>query len=782
MSFPGPINATWLLEDGAAAVTTSRAGEVEAAARVFDCGAATLFDGFLIFDVTAIDTSGDQVYGLKLQACASEDFASGVIDLIAPALNMAGEGDQAVVVTNQVVDTTYRYLRLWIEVGGTSPSITLSAWLSHKDSLDDYSLAQLTGLMAVAATRFSNASQEFRAWAGGVVDGGPNGDGEYPLSDGFGNTFLVPCPARIAASAGISYPAVAALTARTTPYAAEASGPEVILAEPSIEALRRSRLFLHASRRTQDLQELVVGSESLGNYFIQVLNNDSGISYRAALNAVLNRTAGIIDPTLPPYNCKFDATFTRRVACGNGDTVIVFEEPVGDRAKVGHHLQLSNAWGFGPGSTTITEIIDNYRVRIADAPTNDFETNDCLFGTDDTAGLQAALYEARARSTYTYGKVVWLPSAMGLTGALKYYPRSGLYGKGVRQSTLIRKDDGALAPAWFEYWQEFGDSGIANEAHPEFVATQPAPLLRASSMYADFPAIGDMAIHGAKFCQQLGYAGITMHSHLFGTPGPMLPQVDSYPMFSRMHIVEAGWNGWEHTGSHSGSMFAIEIIGSAGVGLHMAGFDANITNILVIGSTGPGMMFLGQGVNNNLLNVKLSFNGVGLSWLYGEKALTNLVVDGSGNNITNMRVQESLGSSVWVGGNGNQFADVTIDDTGCIVPEHQPWNTGSLPLVRAAIMLDGATDNRFNDIVFGGAVHYPDNFATHAVFCRNNPMANSGRIVSKGFPKFDDAQYYDNGETTGAYVPRAVSTDDAGGIDASNRLTVDEELLSFYYP
>lgn len=41
---------------------------------------------------------------------------------------------------------------------------------------------------------------EFKDWAGGVVGGGPNNDGDYPLTDFTGNVHLVPCPAKIAAT------------------------------------------------------------------------------------------------------------------------------------------------------------------------------------------------------------------------------------------------------------------------------------------------------------------------------------------------------------------------------------------------------------------------------------------------------------------------------------------------------------------------------------------------------------------------------------------------------
>ncbi|MFN3517945.1 MAG: hypothetical protein ACK4YT_00710 [Sphingomonas sp.] len=41
------------------------------------------------------------------------------------------------------------------------------------------------------------------AWSNGAIDGGPNGDGRYPLPNGLGTTTLVPSPARSAFDASL---------------------------------------------------------------------------------------------------------------------------------------------------------------------------------------------------------------------------------------------------------------------------------------------------------------------------------------------------------------------------------------------------------------------------------------------------------------------------------------------------------------------------------------------------------------------------------------------------
>lgn len=45
---------------------------------------------------------------------------------------------------------------------------------------------------------------EYKDWVGGTVDGGPGLDGDYPLTDFTDNTYLVPCPAKIAATVALT--------------------------------------------------------------------------------------------------------------------------------------------------------------------------------------------------------------------------------------------------------------------------------------------------------------------------------------------------------------------------------------------------------------------------------------------------------------------------------------------------------------------------------------------------------------------------------------------------
>lgn len=127
-----------LLKD-AGAITADAAAQVSSAAKILDLGAARV-DARVIVDVSAIDVaSGDESYLLRAQFSNSATFASGVIG--GPILQLGdssvliGESADSVVgryelaVTNQINGTTYRYMRMYTDVGGTTPSINYTAFL-----------------------------------------------------------------------------------------------------------------------------------------------------------------------------------------------------------------------------------------------------------------------------------------------------------------------------------------------------------------------------------------------------------------------------------------------------------------------------------------------------------------------------------------------------------------------------------------------------------------------------------------------------------------------------
>lgn len=111
------------------------------------------YDGYLNLDISAMDlSSGDETYKLLLlgsndqawgngnvEMLAARDFAAAtagrLLGTICPAsysVPMTGRSATKFVIpfTNFMGAYIFRYLQLYALIGGTTPSITLSAWIS----------------------------------------------------------------------------------------------------------------------------------------------------------------------------------------------------------------------------------------------------------------------------------------------------------------------------------------------------------------------------------------------------------------------------------------------------------------------------------------------------------------------------------------------------------------------------------------------------------------------------------------------------------------------------
>lgn len=62
--------------------------------------------------------------------------------------------------------------------------------------------AQLQQQISELLAAWNEREAQFRAWLAGTPNGGPNGDGKYPLTDASGVTQLVDCPAKLADTVG----------------------------------------------------------------------------------------------------------------------------------------------------------------------------------------------------------------------------------------------------------------------------------------------------------------------------------------------------------------------------------------------------------------------------------------------------------------------------------------------------------------------------------------------------------------------------------------------------
>lgn len=97
--------------------------------------------------------------------------------------------------------------------------------------------AQITDLI----TKWGIREDQMHDWLGGTVDGGPNNDGKYPLTDAGGTTYLVECPALLADNVtGPTALAEAAKVAAETARDAAVSAQTAVAADASSAATSRA--------------------------------------------------------------------------------------------------------------------------------------------------------------------------------------------------------------------------------------------------------------------------------------------------------------------------------------------------------------------------------------------------------------------------------------------------------------------------------------------------------------------------------------------------------------
>ncbi|MHA7900773.1 MAG: hypothetical protein ACX94B_12990 [Henriciella sp.] len=124
----------------AGAVTADGAAEVDGSAKIVDLGSETAaFSGVMICDVSAIKISAnDELYTLIVQGGDADDFSGAIENLAELSLGATevrpGGADDSTVgryeipFINEQDGTKYRYLRVYVDVAGTSPSINFTAF------------------------------------------------------------------------------------------------------------------------------------------------------------------------------------------------------------------------------------------------------------------------------------------------------------------------------------------------------------------------------------------------------------------------------------------------------------------------------------------------------------------------------------------------------------------------------------------------------------------------------------------------------------------------------
>jgi hypothetical protein len=133
-------DAATLIRAAAAALTATETG-----ALILDVGNG-LQDADLVVDITAIDTvTGDESYAFILEGSPDAAFGTAANIKVMAELRIGGAtgvapngaadtvGRFIIPFRNERNGVTYRYLRLYTAIAGTTPSVTFSAFVA-KDS------------------------------------------------------------------------------------------------------------------------------------------------------------------------------------------------------------------------------------------------------------------------------------------------------------------------------------------------------------------------------------------------------------------------------------------------------------------------------------------------------------------------------------------------------------------------------------------------------------------------------------------------------------------------
>lgn len=834
MAYPGPIASSYMLEDGGAAITSARAGKVGGNDRVYDFGADVTFNGFLILHVNALTTGSGRSYAVKGQVCASSGFSSGVIDIqpFTIAAMPAGDGEVAVIISNKVVDTKYRYGRFWLEPTGAGASITLSAWLLPASALETLSTPNLAAMMGLVAERFNQATSSFRNWSGGSSTGGPGSDGLYPLPDAAGNVQLIPCPAKLIESiggAGLSMASINDLPTATESDVTVANPEPIVIGivgPTGSRTLKKFSTYLINARKTKDMEPLttLLSEELLPSY-----NASTGLERKIAVGELMRQTMGMVNPL--HYGVKHDCRATGSqtgFSYESGDNLIECVDPIFYPACVGQYIQVGGALGGGTaGKGTITQYIDAYHVRTSFICTATNTRQFGNFGTLNTMAMQNAINACfNPAGPYIYGGILMLPSGMILTGALYYLPRMGIAGNGTRQSRLVRYDDTFMTtPGAFPRWDGDMDPFPITKYHdntyyyPIYPNAYIAPHYAGSyvpdiaptlcnrmgvdrwgdtwgpsdsaggpaeigyKVDSDLNVFNNFSLDGSRYCATRFLPGFEFRGGLFSLhDGQVLPPYNQVDPYLRMRDMEFSLHAGIPMRTFGQCSGLITNIGSYENNLcgylHQA-FDCNISGGYFMGNNGPGIV--ADGTNTNWTTMKISYNGDGsLDWYWGgSESRSNLYIPGIGHNWNNFRAQESYGANVFVKGRGNDFTGCHLDDTGCIYPyhianNHAPTIAANMNWLAPGILIGpDADDLRMNDVGMGGLVHVGVNYATHAVFWLNNSGDMAARTSGRMFKK-NVSGWYNPGHAsyTGDRAPNEWNAQ--GGVaPATANLTLD---------
>jgi hypothetical protein len=649
----------------------------------------------------------------------------------------------------------------------------------------DQLLDKVTALLG----RRDLSQAEFAAWFGGAADGGPAGDGLFPLTDSTGFTRMVPSPARqMTFGGGLTQAGVADLPVGA---AGDIDGTVQILATGKAGAApKRFSPFMFAARRTIDIDPI---PNSEYAEYLSCLSS-TGLERKIAVNALTRAFGDVIDPTRPPYNVKFDAQKIMGVTITQGSNVIYAENVVSAGSNAGRFTQadigklavVSNYSSDNGVEGYIGQVdADGKRCRLftslsfntplnASNGTRAYEQ--IIWGTDCTAGMQAAADAAEPRSYTGFGQVV---AVGGFTMIRRLrYGNISIVGLSTTSCGFFQLASPGAQDPWIA--AKSGGGHYANGAKPHHWT------LRNLTLFGQ-----RYTVPYSSFRRALEVQGATFDNTYTGAPYALIEGVDIY---------DSRYDGFFGDGVFGGLMKDFRVFFSEQCGMRVGFYDLDGEGWHAEGNGYSGVYSTMVGAQVSL--VRCSFNGANASAGNGHQHGSNYTEAGSGNIITNLRTQESWGHNLCItdldtngyrtgGGNANSFYQVRFDDTGNVSSmlksdgSHYA-NPANLPDIRAMVMLyktlpqDNYVSCRDNTIeLANGSPHVrTTNYATNAVgmigYARNNEVTLRTPKVTNA-----PADWYAGAATDrlalarGPWASKNIGTDTIGSL--GNVVTVNRQ-------
>lgn len=587
--------------------------------------------------------------------------------------------------------------------------------------------------------RIDEAVDGYYGWVSGAADGGPNGDGYYPMSVPGGPVVLVPSPAKLAAIAQAG-------GAESTPLTAEA----IMALEPALDSngsehypavspdgkLRRYRPEMFAARRTRDL-DVLPGSE-----FAEWINclSSTGMERKLAVSALTRIIGEVIDPTTPPYNVVYDFKKAKPSRTTAGSNIVTTGDNVFSAVDIGKLVNVGGGGANGALIGYIGAVVDARTIKVFTdrsftTPLNASQTttNEMVWGTDNTTGLQRAFDDAEPVSIYYTGRVV-LIGGMALARQLRFGSIAIVGLGGTACGFVALSTPGSQQPFFADK-----NTGRYGSLRPDGYTLKGLTFngQRYTATYSEYRRT--VEVRGGEF-----------HNFYRGAP---------YARIEEIELIEGLTDGGQFNGAFAGQFNSIRAFQNSHCGLRMGFWDLNGTNWHTEANGSAGVMSYMPGAN--VSTVRSSYNGVGGGglWLSNQfwphELGANWCECGVGNTITNLRMQESWSHNLVFaprdpllytqgGGRKNAIYLGTFDDTGDIAAVGKASKT-RLPGVRSMIYMKGeSVRDNVVELVTGAPQVLTTNYATNGYYDDGAPSKNIVRLTTPGITN-DVADWYAGG-------------------------------------